>query len=217
MLNTRYMDRVFAFETKEQKIRAVIAGVVILLLIGIGIYATTPKSSAPQQPSPQTAPTAVAQQGSGFGSTSNNGATSQGSMRIYQTSSYKIFYPSTWTTKNGLVQGGGELLIMQPPGASGAFPNLEIQSTPVAVAPIANMEQLFTTFKFAKTTVKLSGADADKFSGTIPLTPPLQETAYVFAAQGKSYLIKYDYISSTVDKSQEDQFQQIISTFTLSQ
>lgn len=223
MFDTNYMDRFFSFETREQKIRAVIFGVIVVVLIGVGIYVTTPKSQSPQQssqPGPAAATqtgTGATQQGSGFGSLPGNGGNPQVTMRIYQTSTYKILYPPTWTTQNGVVQGGGELVIMQPPGAQGGYPSLKIQVMPAAVAPIANTESVFTAFGFPKTTVKFAGADADKFSGTLPLQPPLQETAYVFPYLGKSYLIKYDYLSKTVDKGQEDQFQQVLSTFSFGQ
>ena len=134
-----------------------------------------------------------------------------------KTDSYTLSYPTAWEENESAAVNGGEVFYLQPPHADPAVnPHVILQVTSASQANIYRMNLAYVLLKYQKSTVTVNGTEAQKYNQILPsVHGPFHSVAYVFIAKGSLYLLELGYTQIRTDPELENEFTQIVNSFTL--
>lgn len=148
----------------------------------------------------------------------NINTTSTGTTTIYHGDTYAFSYPNGWNRNQRQLDNNAGILFHIKPSTqnSGDFTDISIEIFNAQVTPITNVTNVFKLANYTQTTSQVAGVTAQKYAGVIQApTGNLHTIAYVFEKDNKIYFLKLEYTRPSIDESLEDQFAQIVSSFSL--
>lgn len=135
----------------------------------------------------------------------------------YKGDSYTFYYPKGWTlTKNQMQDLNGTIFFLAPAdSAPPKTPHVYVEVAQENDASINAMTQAFHVFNYKQTKVVVDGVQAQKYTEIVNSSEgTLHSTAYVFAVKGNLYLLELGYKQQAEDSQLEDEFTNIVTTFS---
>lgn len=139
-------------------------------------------------------------------------------LTTYHGSSYTLSYPNGWNqTVKELSNNDGTVLDIQPSGTnSDSYATVTIEVLREQGTSIGTLTHIFTILHYAETNTTVAGVTALKYTAVLSTqNGDLHSTAYIFQQNEKIYSLKLEYIQPTVNEELENQFNQLVSTFSL--
>jgi hypothetical protein len=197
----------------------VIAGVCIIMGIGVYVVFTNPKQSTQNNPSITSAVSPSGTQTTGIPKTNN-------SLWVTQSNNlYTLQYPQNWRPQTSQVAGGGNLTLLQPANLpSGVvYPQLIIETAPANPQLLQQKIAILKAIGLQQSTTTIGNIPADKLSGTIPfkiqsgttIQQPVQETDILFTKDTTLFVYKYSYDGAQVSSVLEAYFSAMIDSIVL--
>jgi len=94
-------------------------------------------------------------------------------------------------------------------------PHVYVEVAPANPTSIKDMTDTYSIFKYTKTDAVVDGVSAQKYTTIVPSSEGvLHSIAYVFVAKGNIYLIQLGYKQQATDTQLENEFSQIVTTFS---
>ena len=136
----------------------------------------------------------------------------------YNGGTYTFSYPSSWTkSEKELNSNEGTVLTIQPSDApSGEFTNISVEVLNGQTTSVETLTNVFRNLHYHETTSTVNGITAQNYSATLQSPNGLLHSiAYIFKQNNKIYFLKLEYIQPSANEQLEDQFNQIVNSFTL--
>ena len=130
---------------------------------------------------------------------------------------YTFYYPEDWTVNQNDRRdiNGTEFLLEPPDQAQSESPHVTIDAAPATQKATSKLLDPFTNFHYEKTESSVHGFQAQKFTRIGHAGEgSLHATAYFFRANGNIYLIALEDKQEAPDTQLENDFNQIVKTFT---
>ena len=148
----------------------------------------------------------------------NAKATTGNTLTAYHGNSYTLSYPNGWNkTVKELSNSSGTVLDLQPSGInSDSYSTITVEVLNAQTTSINTLTRIFTLLHYTETNTAIAGVTALKYTAVLPTqNGDLHSMAYIFQHNEKIYTVKLEYIQTNTNEQLEDQFSQLLNSFSL--
>lgn len=140
--------------------------------------------------------------------------TTVNTLTAYHNNTYTFSYPSGWRQLNN---NSDTLLRIQPSGTNAdSYSTVTIEVLNAQTSSITALTSILRTLKYTETNSEVAGLAAQRYTAVLPAkNGNLHSTIYIFQKNEKIYSLKLEYIQSTSNYQLENQFDQLVNSFSL--
>jgi hypothetical protein len=201
---------------------AVVGIVIVFIFVSILASGLNKKeSSAPTQQQPSSNYQTEKSNNSNSNSARSTAPATPKEWKVYQNSEFSVNYPPDWMVEELKFPNGDLGTSIHPSSKLSSNPSFLVTSSSSSSSASLQIQKLYMGLGFKQKFISIDNIQATELSGTFPpnnqitsATKNVIQASHIYLNRGGTdYLLKYTYTELHIDKSLEEIFGKVISSF----